>query len=306
MRCREARRSSPTGKMAAQTSVAPASNSASICAATDASSPTMAASAGPVGAADVEDAPVVRQHRRSWRTARPAVSRASSTSSCTATGQAGDDARRRPSGGLGRRARCGARRATRSARALPIHRIVPSATRRPRAAAVARAPATSTGTGWRGLTGGRPRGRGSPSPSRSTASPRSERGEDRHVLLGVPARRGRTTGRTCSSITGSCDGPMPSVNPARPMAGRDRRRPVGLQHRVARVGLQHRRAELDRRRRPAGQRHRRRAGRRPPRSAYQRLREAVGLGLDGLLDHPVDGRRPPLSPMRIAETYLST
>ena len=61
MRARDAERSSPTGNGAAHTSVAPASNSASIWAVTLDSSPTIAASAGPADVPAGEDALVVGQ-----------------------------------------------------------------------------------------------------------------------------------------------------------------------------------------------------------------------------------------------------
>ena len=86
VRWRDDDRSSPTGNGAAHTSVAPASNSAWICAATAASSPTIAASAGPGRAADVEDPAVVRQHAVVGEHRRPRSRAPRSTSSCTATG----------------------------------------------------------------------------------------------------------------------------------------------------------------------------------------------------------------------------
>ena len=102
------------------------------------------------------------------------------------------------------------------ARALAIQRIVPSAT--PPATRSNRRPsaATSTGTDAPAAAVGAPRRTLNSSPWNSTASPCSN--SVRMVTYSSVCRPGVAYDiPNDPSITGSCDGPIPSVNPSRPI-----------------------------------------------------------------------------------------
>ena len=179
---------------------------------TEASSPTIAASAGPGGAADGRGCAGSSAACRSWRTACAAAARASSTSSCTATGSPATIR------GAGRPASAAAARDARrdvalDRRALAIHRIVPAAVlrRRPGAGgARARRPGRGTGCGER--AGGGDVDAERRSPLRLTGSPRSSGARIWTYSSVCAAGACRTTGRSMPSMTGWCDGPTPIVS----------------------------------------------------------------------------------------------
>ena len=99
----------------------------------------------------------------------------------------------------------------------------------------------------------------------------------------------------------SCDGPMPSVKPGRPMV-----KATDAARFAAAPKARHRSGGLPCRARSSTSRGRPsrspRAGRQRPRSGT-RAREPLGLGLLSLLDHPLDGPAAAGKPMRIGGTY---
>ena len=155
-------------------------------AATAASSPTMAASAGPPARADVEDPSVVRQravHLELGGGHRPGLGHVV----VDRHRQPGDDARRGPPGVRRGLRGCGVRRAVSMAVALAIHKMVPAACSP--ATRSSRGPARSPAPAPRPVD---QRRRGGVDPELLAVEvarlAAQQRGEDLHVLVGVASR----------------------------------------------------------------------------------------------------------------------